>query len=87
MKSIRGRFTILVIISTVLLATLLGAVSVASLMSQADSDARDTINATCAYEASRIDRVLEGVEDAVNFETDYATDNWQRTIKKMASPL
>ena len=82
MKSIRGRFTILVIISTVLLATLLGAVSVASLMSQADSDARDTINATCAYEASRIDRVLEGVEDAVNFETDYATDELAKSHKE-----
>ena len=69
MKSIRRGFVILVLVSTVVLTTVMGAISVFSIVSKTDVDASAIMNLTCANEASKIDLLLEGVEDAVEVES------------------
>lgn len=68
MKSIRRGFVILVVVSTVVLTTIMGAISVFSIVGKTDVDASAIMNLTCANEASKIDLLLEGVEDAVEVE-------------------
>ena len=69
LKSIRRGFVILVLVSTVVLTTVMGAISVFSIVGKTDVDASAIMNLTCANEASKIDLLLEGVEDAVEVES------------------
>lgn len=71
MKSIRGNFALLTLVSTLLLSLIIGTVSVTSLVRQAETDATTTMNLTCENESNKIDAILEGVEDAIGIQGYY----------------
>lgn len=71
MRSIRKSFALLAFVSTALLAIIIGAVSLAAVVSASENNAKQLMNAACALDAAKIDVVIEGIEDAVDIETDY----------------
>lgn len=74
MKSIQGIFVTMTLAAVLLLAVVLGGVSVFALVSKATADASVAMNLTCANEAQSIDEILEGVEDAVGIGSEYAAE-------------
>lgn len=71
MKSIQRSFVILTLATVLLLAAVLGSVSVFALVSNANANAATEINLTCANEASQIDMTLKGIQDSVGIETEF----------------
>ena len=53
LKSIRRGFVILVVVSTVVLTTIMGAISVFSIVGKTDVDASAIMNLTCAHHRGR----------------------------------
>ncbi len=71
MKSIQRSIVWLTLAVVLGLLVVLGTVSLASVISKADADASVAMNLTCANEASAINELLEGIEDAVDIEAAY----------------